>query len=270
MVQAQWPGSGSKDHLSTLAKGLQLLEAFDSRITRMTIADAARFTATSRAAARRCLLTLCDLGYVQTDGKWFWLGHGPLRLAYGYVSSTRLPRLIQPILDGLCERNHHSASLAVLFDNAAVIAARATALRTMRVGLVVGSKLPLHCSAAGRALLSALPVPQAEAMLRQLERTAYTASTVTAFADLQAVLATCRTEGYALCDEEIEPGVRSIAVPLQDGQGQPLAALSISTRADRMTAGDMVQAYLPTLKGHQAWVRARVVGGESFRAPGSF
>lgn len=260
MLQVKPPDVARKDHLGTLAKGLQLLEIFDSRVTRLTIADAARLTGMSRAAARRCLLTLCASGYVQTDGKWFWLGHGSLRLAYGYVSSTRLPRLIQPMLDTLCERNHHSASLAVLFDGAAVIAARATALRTMRVGLVVGSKLPLHCSAAGRALLAALPAAQADALLQQARRTAYTASTVTGLPELQAVLAACRADGYALCDEEIEPGVRSIAVPLWDGQERPLAALSISTRADRMTAGEMVQAYLPTLRGHQAWVRARVTG----------
>ncbi|MCK9512170.1 MAG: helix-turn-helix domain-containing protein [Pigmentiphaga sp.] len=251
--------SHDRDHLAGLAKGLRILEVFDSRHTRVTVAEAARQVGLSRASARRCLLTLAALGYVETDGKRYWLGHGALRLAYAYVSSTRLPRLIQPVLDALCERNRDSASLAVLFDAAAVIAARATARRTMRIGLVVGSRLPLHCSAAGRVLLAGLPEAQAAALLLKQELRPFTANTVTELSSLATLLVECRANGYALCNEEIELGVRSIGVPLFDAAGTVLAALTISTRAERMTSGEMVQTYFPMLKAQQEWVRTRLL-----------
>ncbi|MGE4336573.1 MAG: IclR family transcriptional regulator C-terminal domain-containing protein [Pigmentiphaga sp.] len=251
--------SHDRDHLAGLAKGLRVLEVFDSRHTRVTVAETARQVGMTRASARRCLLTLAALGYVETDGKRYWLGHGALRLAYAYVSSTRLPRLIQPVLESLCERNRDSASLAVLFDAAAVIAARATARRTMRIGLVVGSRLPLHCSAAGRVLLAGLPEAQASAILLGQERRAFNANTVTELSSLAVLLAECRDNGYALCNEEIELGVRSIGVPLFDAAGAVLAALTISTRAERMTVGEMVQTYLPMLKTQQEWVRTRLL-----------
>src|SRR6059058_87261 len=139
------PGSDddrNKDHMGGLAKGLRLLAAFDAAHARMTVTEAARLVDLSPASARRCLLTLRELGYVQSDGKRYWLDHGALHLAYAYAASTRLPRLFQPVLDGLSERSRESASLAVLHRGDVLIAARSTARRTMRVGLTVGSRLP--------------------------------------------------------------------------------------------------------------------------------
>ncbi|MBL0420067.1 helix-turn-helix domain-containing protein [Ramlibacter sp. AW1] len=248
----------NKDRIAGLAKGLRLLEAFDSAHTRMTITEAARRIDVSLAAARRCLLTLCELGYMQTDGKHFWLGHGALRISYAYAASTRLPRLVQPALDSLSERSRDSASLAVLHEGAVVIAARSTARRTFRVGLGVGSRLPLHCSAAGRVLLADLPGAQARKLLASTQREAFTPRTVTDLRGLMQGLQECRARGWAACDEEIELGVRSIAVPLGDASGQTVAALTISTRAERMTTGEMVAAYLPAMRRTQEWVRARL------------
>jgi IclR family pca regulon transcriptional regulator len=248
----------NKDHIAGLAKGLRLVEAFDSAHTRMTVTEAARSVDISLASARRCLLTLCELGYMQTDGKRYWLGHGALRVAHAYASSTRLPRLLQPALDDLSERSRESASLAVLHDGAAVIAARSTARRTMHIGLGVGSRLPLYCSAVGRSLLAALPAREAEALMCGAPLAPLTPLTVTALPALHRLLHACRERGYSVCDEEIEPGVRSIAVPVVDDVGRTIAAMSISTRAERMTVGDMVQRYLPVLLRHQAWAKSRV------------
>jgi IclR family pca regulon transcriptional regulator len=241
-----------------LAKGLRLLEAFDAAHARMTVTEAARQVDVSLASARRCLLTLVQLGYLQTDGKRYWLDHGALRISYAYASSTQLPRLFQPALDALSERSRESASLAVLHRELVVIAARSTARRTMRVGLGVGSRLPLHCSAAGRALLLQLPDGELRATLARggLER--YTPRTLTTLRELAREFALSRERGYSVCDEEIELGVRSIAVPIVDRRGEAVAAMTISTRAERMTLAEMVEAYLPALLRNQAWARSRL------------
>jgi IclR family pca regulon transcriptional regulator len=248
----------NRDHMGGLVKGLRLIEAFDSAHTRMTLTEAARRVDISAAAARRCLLTLCELGYVQTDGKLFWLSHGALKVAYAYAASTRLPRLLQPLLDGLSERSRESASLSVLHDNAAVMAARSTARRTMRVGLGVGSRLPLFCSAAGRALMAALPDGTWEGLVAATPMTPLTPHTVTDMAQLRRLIEACRENGYAACDEEIELGVRSIATPILNQAGETVAAVSISTRAERMALDEMVQQYLPVLRRGQAWARSRI------------
>ena len=121
------PTPRNKDHMGGLAKGLRLLEAFDAAHARMTVTEAARRVDLSLASARRCLLTLCTLGYLQTDGKHYWLDHGALRVSYAYGASTLLPRLFQPVLSALSERSRESASLAVLHREAVLIAARSTA-----------------------------------------------------------------------------------------------------------------------------------------------
>ncbi|HZY15704.1 MAG TPA: helix-turn-helix domain-containing protein, partial [Ramlibacter sp.] len=131
------PPTRNKDHMGGLAKGLRLLEAFDAAHARMTVTEAARQVDISLASARRCLLTLCTLGYLQTDGKRYWLDHGALHVSYAYAASTPLPRMFQPVLNALSERSRESASLAVLHRGAVLIAARSTARRTMRVGLAV-------------------------------------------------------------------------------------------------------------------------------------
>lgn len=248
----------NKDHIAGLFKGLRVMESFDTMYTRMTATEASKRVGLSVASARRCLMTLCDAGYMETDGKRFWLTHGVLRLAYAYSASTRLPRLIQPILDALSERGGDSASLIVFFDDAAVIAARSTARRTLRVGLVVGSRLPIYCSAAGRVLLAVLPAERASDILRRAVRAQLTPNTVTAMSKLKLLLEQCRHNGYAICDEEIELGVRSIAIPVFNAEGAPIAAISMSTRADRMTISEMVETYLPTLRNHQTWVQRRL------------
>ena len=237
----------NKDHMGGLAKGLRLLESFDAAHASMTVTEAARRVDLSPASARRCLLTLCGLGYLRTDGKRYWLDHGALRISYAYASSTQLPRLFQPALDALSERSRESASLAVLHGDRVLIAARSTARRTMRVGLSVGSSLPLHCSAAGRALLLGRADKEVRALLGRggLER--FTTRTVTSVRELLRDLAHSRERGYTVCDEEIELGVRSIAVPVLDREGTTLAAMTISTRAERMTVAEMAGAYLPLL-----------------------
>jgi IclR family pca regulon transcriptional regulator len=245
----------NKDHMGGLAKGMRLLEAFDAAHARMTVTEAARQVDLSLASARRCLLTLCELGYLQTDGKRYWMGHGALRISYAYASSTQLPRLFQPALDALSERSRESASLAVLHGDQVLIAARSTARRTMRVGLGVGSRLPLHCSAAGRALLLGHTDAEIRALLGRAPLERFTPRTLASTREVLREMAASRLRGYTVCDEEIEVGVRSIAVPMRSRGGETIAAMSISTRAERMTVAEMVEAYLPGLIRNQGWAQ---------------
>lgn len=248
------PAPRNKDRIAGLAKGLRLLEAFDAAHARMTVSEAARAVDLSPASARRCLLTLCELGYLRSDGKQFWMDHGALRVSHAYASSTQLPRLFQPVLDTLSERSRESASLAVLHGDQVLIAARSTARRTMRVGLAVGSRLPLHCSAAGRALVWGRTDRELRALLGAAPLARFTPRTITSVRELQRELAASRERGYTVCDEEIELGVRSIAVPVFAAGGRVVAAMSISTRAERMTLGEMVKAFLPALQRNQTHV----------------
>ena len=248
----------NRDHMGGLAKGLRLLEAFDAAHARMTVSEAARAVELSPASARRCLLTLVELGYLRTDGKRYWMDHGALRIGYAYAASTQLPRLVQPLLDALCERSRESASLAVLHGDRVLVAARSTARRTMRVGLTVGSRLPLHCSAAGRALMLDLPDDAVRSLLSGAPLERFTDRTITTVRELLRELSASRERGYAVCDEEIEQGVRSIGVPLFNRDGAISAALTISTRAERMTVAEMARAFLPTLLRNQEWARTRL------------
>ena len=244
-----------KNHMGGLAKGLRLLEVFDAAHARLTVSEAARAAQLSPASARRCLLTLCGLGYLRSDRKHFWMDHGALQIAYAYAASTQLPRLFQPALDALSERSRESASLAVLHGARVLIAARSTARRTMRVGLSVGSQLPLHCSAAGRSLLWNHSDADLRVLLagRTLER--FTSRTLATGRELRKELAASRERGYSVCDEEIELGVRSIAVPVFDAAGRTVAAMTISTRAERMTVAEMARAFMPALRRNQEWAR---------------
>jgi IclR family transcriptional regulator, pca regulon regulatory protein len=257
-MPAEAAAARNKDRMGGLAKGLRLLEAFDAAHARMTVSEAARAGDLSPASARRCLLTLCELGYLRSDGKHYWMDHGALRVSYAYAASTRLPRLFQPALDALSERSRDSSSLAVLHGDRVLIAARSTARRTLRVGLSVGSQLPLHCSAAGRALLWARSDAEVRSLLagRALER--FTSRTIAGLRELIKELAASRERGYTVCDEEIELGVRSIAVPVFDREGSVVAAMTISTRSERMTGAEMTRAYLPALLRNQAWARTQL------------
>ncbi|WP_162182756.1 IclR family transcriptional regulator domain-containing protein [Hydrogenophaga intermedia] len=237
-----------RDQVAGLAKGLRLVEAFDTAHTRMTLSEAARRTGLSPAAARRCLLTLLKMGYVCSDGKRFWIGPGALRFAYAYTASDRLARGLQPVLDALCERSQETAALCVLDGGAVVIAARSSARRNMRVGNAVGSRLPLHCSAAGRALMADLPTERWRSLLGEQPMRAYTLRTVVSVDAMATVIAQCQALDYGFSDEEIEPGVRSVAVPIRAPDGRTVASVGLSARSERMGLSELVQRFLPSLR----------------------
>jgi IclR family pca regulon transcriptional regulator len=240
--------SEEKEYVAGLEKGLAIIEAFGICNRPITLSEAAKITGHSRAAARRSLLTLQSLGYVQSDGKYFRLAPRVLRLGYAYVSSTTLSKIVQPTLEAVSERTSESSSMSVLDGSDVVFLARAATRRSLSNGLGLGSRLPAHCAATGRVLLAALPPEEAERRLRRMARHQMTPRTRTAIPDLMMLLEEVRALGYAVSDEEIELGLRSIAVPILDTSGQTVASMSIAASTSRRTLENMLETLLPELE----------------------
>ncbi len=243
------------DFVGGFAKGLKVIEAFDAESPRLSIADIAVSTGLDRATARRCLLTLVELGFARYDGKYFELTPKVLRLGHAYLAATPLPRLIQPLLDHLSEDVGQSASASVLEGTEIVYIARASQRRVMSINLVPGSRLPAWCASMGRVLLAALPVSEARAVLERSTIQANTPSTKVSIQALLAELDLVREQGFALVDQELELGLCSMAVPLLDTRGSVVAAVNIGAPAVQMAASEVRARYLAGLRHLQAELR---------------
>jgi len=244
------------DFVGGFAKGLKVIEAFGEAQPRLTISDVARATGLDRATARRCLLTLSELGYAHFDGKFFELTPRILRLGHAYLSATPLPRLVQPHLDRLSEAVGQSASASVLDGTEIVYVARAAQKRIMSISLVPGSRLPAYCASMGRVLLASLPETEARARIMASDRKANTEYTRTDPDELMAELARVRSQGFAVIDQELEIGLRSIAVPLENASGRVVAALNIGAPAAAVPAEEMTSHFLPAMREVQAALRS--------------
>jgi len=240
--------SEEKEYVVGLEKGLAIIEAFGIANRALTLSEAAEITGHSRASARRSLLTLRRLGYVEWDGKLFKLAPRVLRLGHAYVTSTSLAKIVQPTLEAFSERTHESSSLAVLDGSDVVFVARAATRRSLANGLGLGSRLPVHSAATGRVLLAALPEAEAEQRLKRMARRQLTPHTRTDIAVLMALLDEVRHQGYAISNEELELGVRSLAVPIHDAQGRTIASMSVVSATTRRTIDNMLDYLLPELE----------------------
>lgn len=243
------------DMIGGFAKGLKIIEAFGEAQPRLSIAEAAKQTGLDRATARRCLLTLSQLGYADYDGKYFSLTPRILRLGYAYLSATPLPHIVQPFLDRLSEEVGQSASVSVLDGPDIVYVARASQRRVMSINLMPGSRLPAYCASMGRVLLAALPEAEAKALIEAAPRQAFTPRTKTETADLMAELQRVRAQGHAVIDQELELGLCSIAVPLLGVKGRVVAALNIGAPAAHVPAAEMAERYLGIMQGVAAQLR---------------
>ncbi|MFG5411238.1 MAG: IclR family transcriptional regulator C-terminal domain-containing protein [Piscinibacter sp.] len=237
-----------KNFVTSLDKGLQVLSCFGRQHARLTVSEAARLTGSTPASARRSLLTLQALGYLDSDGKRFWMLPKALLIAHAYLASRATPALAQPLLDALSERTGESASLGKLLDDDAIIIARSTARRSLSIGLGIGSRLPAYCSAIGRVLLASLPPGEAERRVRAMPRQPLTPRTVYEVRPVLELIARCREQGFAGSDGELELGVRSMAVPVHDRSGSLVGAMSIAVRAERMSFAEFREAFLAALR----------------------
>ncbi|MDQ0559969.1 IclR family pca regulon transcriptional regulator [Rhizobium mesoamericanum] len=243
------------DFVSGFARGLKVIEAFEETRQRLSIAEAAKLTGLDRATVRRSLLTLAELGYADYDGKFFALTPKILRLGHAYLSATPLPVLIQSHLDQLSEKAGQSASASVLDGTEIVYIARASQRRVMSINLTPGSRLPAFCASMGRVLLAALPEGEARAILSRTELKPNTPNTKTGVEELIAEFRRVREQGYAVIDQELELGLCSIAVPVENDRGQTVAAINIGAPAAHAPAADMPSRYLPLLKETQKALR---------------
>ena len=243
------------DFVSGFARGLKVIEAFGELHQRLSITDAAKLTGLDRATVRRSLLTLSDLGYADYDGKFFTLTPKILRLGHAYLSATPLPAILQPHLDLLSEKAGQSASASVLDGTDILYIARASQRRVISINLTPGSRLPAYCASMGRVLLAALPDADMRGLLARTEIKANTPRTITDPEKLIAELQRVRAQGYAVIYQELELGLRSIAVAVENDRGQLICALNIGAPAAHASAEEMVTRYLPLLRETQAALR---------------
>jgi len=242
--------TGDPNFMSSLARGLAVVRAFSQQRRTLTIAQLSHRTAIPRAAVRRCLYTLGKLGYVGSeDGRTYALRPRILALGHAYLSSTPLATAVQPLLDQISDELHESSSMAVLEgDEILYIARSSTKTRLMSIDLGLGSRLPAYCTSMGRVLLADLPQAQLDQYLGRVKLTRMTHRTVSTAAELKRVLAEVRREGYAIIDQELEIGLRSIAVPVKDAAGRCVAAINIGTQSARVSVAEMQARFLAPLQ----------------------
>lgn len=233
--------------VQSLERGLAVIRAFDAEHARMTLSEVARATGLTRATARRFLHTLVGLGYMGTDGRVFWLRPRILELGYAYLSSMTLPDLATPHLKALSDEVHESSSVSVLDGTDVVYVARIPARRIMAVGITVGTRFPAYATSMGRAMLAALPVTAADAVIGETRFAALTSKTAADADALRRKLAETRRLGYALVDQELEVGLRSIAAAILGAQGEVVAAVNLSVPATAVTIEEMRRRLLPAL-----------------------
>jgi IclR family pca regulon transcriptional regulator len=237
-----------KEFMTTLAKGLAVLGAFGRERAAMTLSEAAQVADLSRATARRVLRTLAALGYVEQDGRSFALSARILDLGFAYLSTQNWIDRVLPAMRELSERLSESCSAAILQDTEIVYVARIPARRIMSAALAVGSRLPAFHTALGRVQLGFLDRAEIWRRLKSRRIEAFTPSTIT---DLQALyerIQADREQGFAIVDEELERGLRAIAVPVIDRDGQAVGAINLSTHTTRTTRNEMRAKFLPELR----------------------
>lgn len=235
------------EFVQSVARAFDVIRSFDRDHPTLTISDVARRTGLTRAAARRFLLTLQQLGYMQsTDGE-FRLSLRVLDLGYTVLSTIGLTDIVQPVMEEVAAKLHESCSVAVLDGVDIVYVARVPTKRIMSVNLAVGSRLPAYATSMGRVLLAYLPPAAQDAFFRQVELKALTSRTVRDEASLRRILQEVRPRGWALVDQEVEEGVRSVAAPIRDRTGRVMAAINASAHATRASVRTLRQKFLPVL-----------------------
>jgi IclR family transcriptional regulator, pca regulon regulatory protein len=235
------------EFVQSLERGLSVIRAFDADHPRLSLSEVAAFTGLSRAAARRFLHTLVHLGYMRTVDGRFELRPKILELGYAYLSSLTLPDVAMPHLEDLVEQVHESSSVAELDGEDVVYIARVPTKRIMAVTISVGTRFPAFATSMGRVLLAAKPEPWLDSYLSTVSLRHLTGHTITTASGLRKELHTIRSRGWALVDQELEEGVRSLAAPIRDPDGDVIAAINVATHAGRRTLDAIVAELLQPL-----------------------
>ena len=241
--------TGDPNFMTSLARGLIVIQAFTQQSPQMTISQLSIKTGLSRAAVRRCLYTLAKLGFAGAeDGSRYSLRPRMLTLSHTYTTSNTLAAAAQPILERMSAALRESFSVATLDGEDIVYIARTQVNRVMAVDLHIGSRLPAYCTSMGRILLAYLPAEQLEQYLAKVNLIPHTTRTITSLEKLRLALRNVRRNGYAICDQEYEVGLRSIAVPVYSSSGRVVATLNLSGNAPRLSVLEMQNRFLTPLR----------------------
>jgi IclR family pca regulon transcriptional regulator len=239
------PGDG---YVQSFARGLEVIRSFSALAPSQTLSEVAEKSGLSRSGARRILLTLQALGYVQNDGKRFILTARILDLGFAYLSSMPIWDLAEPSMEALVEKVKESCSAAVLDGTDIIYVLRVPTHKIMSINLGVGSRLPAFCTSLGRVLLADLSESEMLECLRQSDRRARTKHTLTTLKGLSACIAQVRKQGWCLVNQELEEGLITMAAPVINRAGKTVAALNISGQANRTSARVMQDTMLEPLR----------------------
>jgi IclR family pca regulon transcriptional regulator len=238
----------SPDFVTSFARGLSVIRAFGQNASAMNLAEIVQKTNLSRPTARRFLLTLGALGYVRTDGKRFWLTAKTLELGYAYLSSMNIIDIVHVSLHQVVDELNESCAMAVASQSELLYVARVPPQHSMWLQVNPGTRQPLYCTSAGRVLLADFEPDQLSAYFGDVPRPKLTELTVTDENALRGILSGVRAAGYAVIDQEVEIGLRAIAVPVRDKAGKVVAGVSVGTHTGRVSMVDMIEKILPPLK----------------------
>jgi IclR family pca regulon transcriptional regulator len=247
-AQSPLPTPRKADLIEGFITGLATITAFSDVTPRLTASELAARLNLSRAAARRFLITLAHAGYAATDGSAYWLTPRVLALGHSYLGSARLPRTVRPTLQALTAQLQESSNLALLDGADVVYAARANVARLMSTALEPGTRLPAHTTAAGRVILAGLDRVTLDAWLARHPLTQHTAATVTSKKTFAAEVRKAREQGYSAVENQFEAGLRGIAVPLVNAQGEVVGALGVSMASAASPVIEAVRNCLPALQ----------------------
>jgi IclR family transcriptional regulator, pca regulon regulatory protein len=244
-----YPRNGDPNYMTSLARGLAVIQAFSQSQQQLTISQISNKTGFSRAAVRRCLYTLAKLSFAGSeDNRHFFLRPRVLTLGHSYISSMPLAAAAQPILDHVSHILRESCSIATLDGTEIVYIARANVTRIMSIDLGVGSRLPAFCTTMGRILLAFLPPEPLEEVLERIVFKKYTERTVVGAEKLRQILRTVQRNGYSIIDQELEHGLRALAVPIWNPAGKVVAALNVGVHAQRVSIQDLQTRFFHCLK----------------------
>ena len=234
-------------HVQSLARGLSVIRAFGAERPRQTLAQVAEATGLARATTRRFLHTLVDLGYAGTDGPEFWLTPRILELGYSYLSSLSLPAIAQPRLEQLSTRVGESSSMSVLDGSDIVYVSRVPVRRIMTVSITLGTRFPAYATSMGRVLLADLPNAELDAYFAATDVERLAPRSLGTEKELRKELKQVRSQGWALVDQELEPGLRSLAAPIRGTDGRTVAAINVSTQTAAHDIDDLLRDFLPAV-----------------------
>ncbi|GAA1905271.1 IclR family transcriptional regulator C-terminal domain-containing protein [Nocardioides lentus] len=234
------------DFVEALARGLDILACFDARRRRMSLAEVAATTDLARPTARRLLLTLEELGYVRADGGVYELTPQVLRLGTAYASSLGLWEMARPHLEALVGRTGESSSMSQLDGPDIVYVARVAVPKLIALRVDIGTRFPAAVTSQGKVLLAALDDAARDRLLAEPTRSGVATGHVDPAA-LAAELQAVRARGWAVADEELARGVRSVAVPVRDGSGEVRAAMNVTVHAAETPLEVLTEEYLPWL-----------------------